>query len=299
MRKPALVAAVVVLVASLGTLAALIATRDEVVRAVDIPGVDAAMLDRAAQAAHGQRVLAIVARPGAAATGRIVQSAKAAEGWRPYPATADAGDPLNVSLDALAAAAASEYARSGRFEPPTIRALQILGVATIVFGDGAARWDPGERDPDVGTAPEVPALRLRHVSPVVQVLAEGAEQRPDDPVGFVRALRKGDAQFQDDEYRAWGGGVTVDAAADGEFLFPWSPYGARVTVDGGPATTRAAAVPLLVVRLPAGRRRVEVDHGEPAGARDAVAIAAAAGVVASLVAFWLALRPRVPPAATA
>jgi hypothetical protein len=85
--------------------------------------------------------------------------------------------------------------------------------------------------------------------------------------------------------------VTIDAAQASEFLFAWPASGARVTLDGAPATTRAAGLPMLVVKVPAGKHRVVVAYGEPQTGRDVIAIAAAAGAVVAFVALWLGLRP--------
>jgi hypothetical protein len=286
-------AAAVVLTLSLGSCAWLAMTHPEGPRPAEVPEVGAAIMDRAAAAANGQRVLVVVMKPGVAAAGRIYQSARGAEGWMPFAATADAADPLAPVLDALAAAAAADFAPDQRFDRETVRALQIFGVAVVVASDGTSVLTPsaGERDPNVGEAPEVPALRLRHTNPVFLLLADNGAHDPADPVGFVRSLRYGDAQFQDDQYGQWGGAVTIDAAQDGEFIFPWSAGGARVTVDGAPAAWRAAGLPMLVVRMPAGRHRVEVAYGEPHAMRDVLAIASAAGAVAAFVVLWLSHRP--------
>jgi hypothetical protein len=292
-KRPAIYAAMTLLTASLGACTWLAKTRAETARPVDVPGVGPSAMERASAAANGQRVLVITMKPGVAATGRILQSARGAEGWMPFDATPDATNPLVPALEALAAAAAADFAPDQRFNAETVRALQVFGVAIVVASDGSSIITPtaDERDPNVGTSPEVPALRLRHTNAVFLLLAESGAHDSNDPVGFVRAMRYGDAQFQDDEYAQWGGAVTIDVARESEFIFPWPAGGARVTVDGAPAATRAAGQPMLVVRMPSGRHRVEVAYGEPQTARNVIAIAAAAGAVAAFVALWLGLRP--------
>jgi hypothetical protein len=292
-NKAALYAAMTLLTVSLGACTWLAKTRAEAARPIDVPGVGPSAMDRAAAAAAGQRVLVIVTKPGVAATGRIYQSARGAEGWMPYDATPDAANPLVPVLDALAAAAAADFAPDQALNADVVRALQVFGVAIVVASDGSSIVTPvaGESDPNVATSPEVPALRLRHTNPVFLLLAESGAHDPADPVGFVRSMRYGDAQFQDDEYSQWGGAVTIDAAQAGEFLFAWPASGARVTLDGAAAETRAAGLPMLVVKVPAGKHRVEVAYGEPQKARDVIAIAAAVGAVVAFVALWLGLRP--------
>jgi hypothetical protein len=289
----------VVLTLSLGSCTWLASTKTDAAPPVDVPGAAAGAMDRAAAAANGQRVLVVVARPGVAPAGRIVQSARAPEGWRPYAPTYDPADPLVPVLDALADAAAKDFATDRRFERDTVRALQVFGVAVVVASDGTSVITPAaeERDPNVGISPEVPALRLRHTNPVFLLLADGGQRDPADPVGYVKSLRYGDAQFQDDSYSQWGGAVTIDASAEGEYLFPWSAAGARVTLDGSSVEPRAAGLPMLLVKVPQGRHRVEVAYGDAQTLREIIVIASAAGVVIGLLAMWLALRPHPDPLA--
>jgi hypothetical protein len=290
--KTRVAAAIAVLAVSVAGLAWIVATREEPVRAVDVPGVPGSTLDAAAQVAHGRRVLAIVARRGAAPEGTILQSAEGPEGWKPYSATRDPADPLLPALASLAAAAAADFAPDQAFERQTVLALADFDVAVVVASDGerAMAVNPGERNPDLGLAPEVPALRVTKASPVWHFLAEELSIDSADAVGFARQLRRGDAIFQDDVFKGWGGAMTIEAPVEAEYLLPFSASGARVTLDGAPADAHAARVPVLVVRVPAGRHRVEVAYGPSSLLRDAVAIAAASGVVVALIVLWLALR---------
>jgi hypothetical protein len=158
----------------------------------------------------------------------------------------------------------------------------------------------GERDPALGVAQEVPGLRVRKAEPVMLFLAEQPAIDPSDAVGFARTLRGGDADFLEfEDHAPWGEDVTVNAATDAEFLLPTTAAGARVTIDGVPATFRAARVPMLVVKVPAGRRRLSVRYGDESIGRQWIPIAAALVAVLSFVALWLGLRPHPPKDADA
>jgi hypothetical protein len=295
MKTPVVAATMALLVASLATLAWLAKTRGEIVPPAAAPEFGA-MLDRAAQAAQGRRVLAILSKRGAPAVARIFDSGRVPEGWRAFAPTAEAADPLLPALQRLADAAAADFAPDHRLENETLRALAVFDVAVVAATDGENAILPqiGERDASVGAAPEVPGLRVRHAEPIFQFLAEEPTAAADDPVGFSRRLVLSDAvgaSEQDMERAPWDVAVTVESPAAAEYLFPSSVAGARVTVDGEPARFRAARVPMLVVELPAGRHRVEVRYGRERAGREWLAIAAAAGAVASLVALWLGLRP--------
>ena len=293
MRKPAVVAAMVVLTLSLGTCAWMAKTAAEAVRPVYMPALGGA-LERAAQAAQGLRVMTIVRKPGTEPVVSVYESARGSSGWGAWDPTPTADDALLPALRKLCDAAGADFARDGRMSPPTQKALALLGVGVLVAGDGTnvVLPDAGERDPAVGTAPEVPALRFRHAQPVFLFLAEEPTVASDDVISFARTLRKGDANFTEYEDRApWGGAMTVEMPADGEVLIPWPAQGARVAIDGAPATFRAARVPVLLVKVPAGRHRIDVRYGEDASGREWLTIAASLGVVVSLLALWIGLRP--------
>lgn len=294
MKTPALVAAMTLLTGSLVALVYLAKTSAETVRPIELPQFGAA-LDRAAAAAHGQRLLVIERKAGVEPTSFILESSEGPTGWGAYPPTPDPDDPLVPALKNLGAAAAADFARERKLTAPTIRALSVFGVAVVVMGDGAnvVRPEVGDTDAALGVATEVPALRIRKAEPVCLFLAEQPQAEPSDAVGFARTLRFGDADFLDDKDRApWGGDVTVVASSDAEYLLPWTAAGARVTLDGKPATFRAARVPMLVVKVPKGRHAVSVRYGDDGLLRQAATVAAAAGVVVAFLALWLGLRPR-------
>jgi hypothetical protein len=292
-KKPAAVATMLVLTASLAALAWVAKTSADAVRPSDVPSLRGA-LERGAEAAKGLRVMALVVAPGKAPVGSIHESARGSSGWAAYPPTADPADPLLPALENLAEGAAAEFAQGEKLSQATIRALDVFGVASVVVGDGSSVVvpDAGERDPALGAAPEVPGLRVRHALPVFLFLAEQSEIRPDDAVGFARTLRRGDADFLDyEDHATWGGDVTINAAVAGEYLLTWPAAGARVTIDGVPAEFRAARVPLIVVKVPKGRHRLSVRYGDEHLDRQWIAVAAAAVAVLSFVALWLGLRP--------
>jgi hypothetical protein len=283
----------VLLPLSLGALVWLAATSSDVVRPADVPSI-AGAADRAAQAAQGQRLLVLNVKPGTTPTGDIYESSRGANGWAAYAPTFDPADPLLPALKSLGNACAEEYGRDGKLSAPSVRALGVLGVAVVVAGDGSSILTPdvGERDPLLGFAPEVPALRVRHAQPVALFLAEQTGNPADDAITFARTLRSGDANFQDYEDRAaWGGDVTINAETDGEFLLTWSAAGARVTLDDKPAQFRAARVPMIVLKVPAGRHRVSVRYGDEQMGRQGLVLAAMAVALVSFIALWLGLRP--------
>lgn len=293
MRKPVAVAAMLTLTASLAVLVWVAKTSAETVRPVDIPSLRGA-LERGAEAAQGLRVMALVVKPGTAPEGSVCESAHGSSGWAAYPPAADAADPLLPALKKLADGAAAEFAQGEKLSQATIKALDVFGVASVVVGDGSSVIipDAGERDPALGVAPEVPGLRVRHAHPAFLFLAEEQAIRPDDAVGFARTLRRGDADFQDyEDHAPWGGDVTINADQAAEYLLTWPAAGARVTVDGAPAEFRAARVPLIVAKIPAGRHRVSVRYGDESLGRQWIAVVAAAVAVLSFVALWLGLRP--------
>jgi hypothetical protein len=157
--------------------------------------------------------------------------------------------------------------------------------------------DVGERDPNLGVASDVPAMRIRHAEPVFLLLGEQDDADPADPVEFARRLRYGDADMRGvEDQPQWGGDVVVEAAGPSQFLLSWPAHGARVTVDGGPAEYRAARVPMLVVTTPAGRHTISVRYGKADLNRQALLVATAFVAVLSLLAIVFGLRPQVPPA---
>jgi hypothetical protein len=267
-------------------------TRGDVVRPATAPALRGA-LERAAQAAQGQRVLVVTNKPGAAPSGAVFESARTPTGWAAFAPTPTPDDPLLPALAKLADAAAGEFAAGGKLDAPTLRALAVFAVAVVVVGDAETKIpDVGERDPALGVAPEVPGLRVRKAQPVMMFLAEEKAIDPSDAVGFARALRGGDADFLDfEDHAPWGEDVTVNAAADAEYLLPSTAFGARVTIDDAPAAFRASRVPMIVVKVPAGRHRVSVRYGDDAVGRQWIPIAAALVAVLSFVALWLGLRP--------
>jgi len=293
--KPTVIAAMVLLPLALGTCAWLAKTSGDAVRPVvrDDVGTE---LARAAQAAQGQRLLVIVAKPGTAPVSAIYDSSEIPGGWGAFPPTADPEDPLLPALDALAKRAAEDLARDAHFAKSTTDALAIFGVAIVLVTDGTRPLAPevGERDPNLGIAYDVPAWRVRHAdTPAFQFLAEEPSADPSDPFGFVRGLRKGDADLRDvKDHAPWGGDVVVEAHGPSKYLLSWPAHGARVTVDGGPAEFGAARVPMLVVSTPAGRHEISVRYGEQDMFRHGLAIAAVFVAFASAIALWLGLRPQ-------
>jgi hypothetical protein len=282
----------ITLTASLGTCAWSAMTSADVVRPSTMPTLRGA-LERAAQAAQGQRVLVVTNKPGAAPSGVVFESSRTPTGWAAFPPTPTPGDPLLPAIEKLAQAAASDFAAGGKLEAPTVRALAVFDVAVVVVGDGEPTIpDVGERDPALGVAPEVPALRLRKAQPVMLFLAEQAAIDPSDAVGFARTLRGGDAIFQDfEDHAPWGMDVTIDTDADTEYLLPTTAAGARVTIDGVSATFRAARVPMMIVKVPEGLHHVSVRYGDDAVGRQWIPIVAAACAVLAFVVLWLGLRP--------
>ncbi len=296
--KTSVLAAMVLLPLSLATCTWLAKSGADAVRPVVREDIGAS-LPRAAQAAQGQRVLVIVAKPGTAASGAIYDSSKVPGGWDAFVPTADPADPLVPALDALARSAALEFARDSKFSAATVRALGVFGVAVVVLSDGTnvLMPDPGERDPSLGVAIDVPALRVRHAEPAFLFLNEQPAIEPSDALGFARALRFGSADLRGvGDHAPWGGDVTVEAAGPSQYLLPWPAHGARVSVDGAPAEFRAARVPMLVVSTPAGRHEISVRYGDERTGRQWLVITAAFIAVASAIALWLGLRPQVAPA---
>jgi hypothetical protein len=291
MRKTTLAVAMTVLTLSLGTCAYLARTAGDAVHPAQSPGMGP-LPDAAAATSGGQRVLTILLKPGEAPSGTIYESARVPEGWRAFPPTPSPSDPLVPALENLGDRAASEFAKDRRLSAATVRALGVFGVSIVAATDGTNPVYPeiGERDATIAPVPELGGLRIRHAQPAFLFLADGTNPIPADAAEFARTLRFGDANTFEYEDGLWGGSITVDTPQDADFLFPWTASGARVEVDGSAAAARAARVPLLIVRVPAGRHRVEVHFGEPATARSVVAIAAALGVVLSFVALWLGLR---------
>ncbi len=251
------------------------------------------LYQRAASAAHGQRVVVVHAPPGRPATGEVFESAQSAGKWALFPPLSDAKDPLAPALQALADHAAKDLAADQAFDPETERALTTFGVALVVIEDGTSMLMPEipERSPSLAAAPEVPAVRLRKASPVLHLLADPSTQDPADALGFSRGLRAGDAPFLDLVDGLWGGELTIQAHAESDFLFAWPASGARITVDGREVVARSASVPLLVVHLPQGTSRVVVKYGEERATLDWLVIAAAAGLFGALVWLFVGLRP--------
>jgi hypothetical protein len=280
------------LVASLATLAWVAKTSADVEQPASAPAMRGA-LERAAQAAQGQRVLVVADKAGAGPKALVFESSRPPTGWAAYAPTPKADDPLVPALTKLGEAAAADFAAGGKLSAATIRALAVFGVAVVVVGDGSSPTpDVGERDPALGVAPEVPGLRVRKAQPVMLFLAEQEAIEPSDAVGFARTLRIGDADFLDfEDHAPWGCDVTINAATDAEFLLPTTAAGARVKIDGAPATHRAARAPMLLVKVPAGRHRVSVRYGDETTGRQLATVVAAAGVVGALIALWLGLRP--------
>lgn len=292
--KSSVIGAMLLLPLSLGTCTWLAKTSADAVRPIVREDVGAS-LTRAAQVAQGQRILVILAKPGTAPTGTIYDSSTVPGGWGAFPPTADPSDPLIPALDALAKAAGEDFVRDARFADSTVKALSLFGVAVVLVTDGANVVLPsvGERDPNLGVASDVPALRVRHAEPVFQYLAEEPSIAPADAIGFARTLRKGDANFRDvEDHAPWGGDLVVETPAPAQFLLSWPAHGARVTVDGAPAESRAARVPFVIVSTPAGRHEITVRYGEERSARQWLVIAAAAVAVVSAIALWLGLRPQ-------
>ncbi len=297
MRKPAAVATMLLFAGSLAVLVWIAKTSADVVRATGVPSLRGA-LERGAGAANGLRVMALVVKRGTPPEGSVHESARGPAGWGAYPPSIDPADPILPALENLADGAAAEFAKTEKLSQATIRALDIFGVAVVVVGDGSSVVvpDAGERDPALGAAPEVPGLRVRHAHPAFLFLAEEPSIRPDDAVGFARTLRRGDADFLDyEDHAIWGGDLTIQAATDAEYLLTWPAAGATVTLDGAPAEFRAARVPLIVVKVPAGRHRVSVRYGDENLGRQWIAVAAAVVAVLSFVALWLGLRPHPAP----
>ena len=250
--------------------------------------------ERAASAAQGQRFIAVVNPPGKAPTAGMFESSRGPAGWEPYAPSAVADDPIVPAMQRLADTVRTELAQGGKLAPQTLRALWVFDVAVVVTGDGANTVVPSvsETDAAIGAAPDVPALRVRKAAPVWMLLNEGPAGDPADAVAFAHGLRFGDADFIDyEDHPSWGGDLTIRAEKEAEYLLTWPAAGARVTIDGEPAEFRAASVPLIVVKVPAGSHRISVRYGDENRGRALIAIAAVVAAVLSFVALWLGMRP--------
>ncbi|MCE9636482.1 MAG: hypothetical protein K8T90_12320 [Planctomycetes bacterium] len=118
-----------------------------------------------------------------------------------------------------------------------------------------------------------------------------------DPVSLAAALaatpgRAADGwTWSDWDDELWGGAVTVATERPGRFVFPYPARGGHVLVNGAEVAPAAsvAGSPLLVLDLAAGTSRVEVRFTER-GAGEILAVIGAAGLVAGLIGFLLAIR---------
>jgi hypothetical protein len=296
MKRPAVLACAAVAVASLGALAWIAGTSAEAMRPVVPPRPELAeVYGRAARASGGQRVLVVHAPPGKTATGEVLEGWQSpGSGWGLFPATPPGAADLAAALARLASDAADEWRRTARFDAATARAFWYFDVSQVLVEDGAEVVRPKveDRDPRFGTFAEVPSLRVSKAAPVWLLLAQAPIEDRTDAISFARGLRAGDAQFQDVEDGLWGGALTVTTDADADHVFSFPASGARVTVDGRDGKPAAANVPLLVLRIPAGRHRVVVEYGEPERFREILAIAAAAALVVAVVGLFAALRPQ-------
>jgi len=277
-RPAALIAAVLIL-AGAGTLVWGRVTAGDVRRTV---GVEEPFLaqayTRAAQASFGRRVLVLHARPLDPVQGEILEAAEAADGWGLYSDLPRGADDLGAVLERLAMRAAGEWDADREFSGDTIDGLAHLGVALILIEDGARIVTARKAADQLGLSPEtsVPALRVRGAEIVYRCLSGGGLEP---------------ASILDPSDLLFGGRVVVDVAEPGEFVFVWPAGGARVTLDGEPATGRGDESGRLVLDLPPGRVTVRAVYGEESP-RVLVLTAAVAALVAGGVVLLRTFRPR-------
>lgn len=234
----------------------------------------------ASQQALGRRVLVLHADPGRARKAGILESGRAPEGWALYPPTADGGAFADV-LAALADRAAAAFDPRTGFPADVEAALGLFGVKCVVVDDSGKRSTP-------------PLRTIARAEPVLR-LDGAAASPPADPVAFAAHVRVSASRetsgwtFADWEDELWGGAVTVETSSPATFVFPYPAGASDVRVDGAAAETLAVG-PFLALALPAGRSRVEVRGAESSGS-GALAIAGAAGLLVSLTALVIAVRP--------
>jgi hypothetical protein len=253
----------------------------------------AAAYERAAEAAYGARVLVVTARPGVPARGAVFEAGRTPTGWGLFPPLPPGAEELAPALDALAASAAAAWREGGLADAPeVVRALAVFGVPVVLVEDGRAVVPAaGAGQSGLRPEPRVPGLRVTDAEPVSRLLADGVGGAgPADPVAFAASLETERATYLDFTPGLWGGSLTVESARGGRHVFPWPAAGARVRVDGREVEAQRAAVPLLVLDLPAGASRVEVAY-VVAGVRDWLAVAGGLGLAVALLWVLLALRP--------
>ncbi len=230
---------------------------------------------RAAEAAFGQRVLLLEDR-GDRTDGSVHESARSGAGWELFPATPPGERVLSARLAALGDRAAAEFSEDRLLTADTIASLAREGVALVQWVDA-----DGARLPDVA-----------FVAKLAIVGGSGVRL----PGSEIVWRREGDAEtpasILDPRDGLWGGSLSVDAAEPGTYRFAWPAAGARLTVNGDPATwTRATAGGYGVLDLPAGRTRVAASYvGD--GSRGIVAILGGAGLAAAVLALMLLFRPQ-------
>jgi len=254
----------------------------------------AAALARAAEAAGGRRVLVLRGARGVPRTGEIGEAAQGADGWTLVAATPDGSGALATTLSRLATDAARAWSADSGLPAGIVDSLAFLDVK-VVLVDAGGTFEVPRRPPEgsgLSQMPGAPFLRVTRAEPVVRV--GGVLSDATVAATLLDTMRPAPAAILDPEDSLWGGAVTVEATSAGRYAFAWPAAagvarGARITVDGAPATPVVGST-LLVLDLPAGRSRVEVSW-TAADARGWVVIAAAAGLAAALVVLLLALRP--------
>jgi hypothetical protein len=288
--------------AALASIAALVwaaAAADAGLRPVhyDEDALDAD-LRSAAKSTFGRRLLLIDARPALlsarpASSGRLLETGRSG-GWQVFEGLPPGADSLRPAVERLEADVAAAYDRGGGFDAQLRERLVAFGVSEVavhLHGAPATRVAIAAGSVQTGDTIDV---RL-HSADVHSFPVPGAEPvfaQPTGglgPGGVVPALAP--APHLDYADGLWGGQMTVEVAAPGEFLFPWPAEGALVTVDGVPTDGRALdpELPLLVVTLPAGAPRVAVSYAS-GGTRSFAAMIGAAGLVISVLALLIAFR---------
>lgn len=291
-RRLIVAAALVVLVAGAGALAAAVRAARPAVPTQPSGQLELGLFRRAAESAQFRRVLCVRAEPGKEPEAHILASGNSGSGWTLYPVAPPGAHWMEESFDRLADAAARDYVADHAFEPDTLVALERFDVKLVVVHDGKTGLVLEAPRGEARLAPRsgVPALELRKASFVWQFLGERPARSDSPELQFAKGLRLGDAAIGDPALGLWSMAATIEAFDDAEYLFSLPAEGARITVDGALVTPRAASIPFAIVPVPKGSHRVEVTFGQDRG-RDAFVIGAAAAVVASLIALLLALRP--------
>ncbi len=284
---------IVIALAALGLMSAGVLVRtaggpEPVRRAIPIPGrhlVEA--YPAVAAAAYGRRVLIVHDVPLNAPTAEIVESARMPGGWALHPATPPGETALASGLARLAADAAAAWDADATLTEALVRDLARGCVAVVLIENGKEVVSA----PALAAVPGLSALagtRVYRVAGAEPVYRDGGDEK--GPHG-VRPYLSPAAHLQYED-SLWGGSLTIDADASGDYVLPWPVEGADVRVGGAPVTpaTLRAELPYIVLSLDSGRHDVVVAYVED-GARGRFAIGGALGLAIAVVGLLLALRP--------